>query len=147
MKINKNIWTGKNKPYNRNSLYFPNGIDLDGESGESGGGTMEYLDLSGVDRSVKVAVGQYAVYVKAILEKYNGKVTGVPLYVIESLVDDPFEAISAIAIDFASEVLQEMGGSSVRTSTAESVLLYGTTQADIDAIPRITKEQFYDLNA
>lgn len=25
MKINKNIWTGKNKPYNRNSLYLPNG--------------------------------------------------------------------------------------------------------------------------
>lgn len=27
MKINKNIWTGKNKPYNRNSLYFPDGVN------------------------------------------------------------------------------------------------------------------------
>lgn len=37
MKINKNIWTGKNKPYNRNSLYFPDGID----SGETAGGSGE----------------------------------------------------------------------------------------------------------
>lgn len=27
MKVNKNVWVGKNKPYNRNSLYFPNGIN------------------------------------------------------------------------------------------------------------------------
>ena len=32
MKVNKNIWVGKNKPYNKNSLHFPNGID----SGSSG---------------------------------------------------------------------------------------------------------------
>ena len=37
MKVNKNIWTGKNKPYNRNSLYFPDGID----SGETAGGSGE----------------------------------------------------------------------------------------------------------
>lgn len=40
MKVNKNIWTGKNKPYNRNSLYFPNGINSGG--GSSNGGGEEY---------------------------------------------------------------------------------------------------------
>ena len=27
MKKNKNIWVGKNKPYNQNSLHFPDGIN------------------------------------------------------------------------------------------------------------------------
>ena len=27
MKVNKNIWVGKNKPYNQNSLHFPNGVN------------------------------------------------------------------------------------------------------------------------
>lgn len=37
MKVNKNVWTGKNKPYNRNSLHFPDGVNLDDNatSGES----------------------------------------------------------------------------------------------------------------
>lgn len=30
MKVNKNIWVGKSKPYNQNSLYFPNGVNSDG---------------------------------------------------------------------------------------------------------------------
>ena len=35
MKVNKNIWVGKNKPYNQNSLHFPDGVNLDDTS--SGG--------------------------------------------------------------------------------------------------------------
>ena len=35
MKVNKNIWVGKNKPYNKNSLHFPDGVNLDDTS--SGG--------------------------------------------------------------------------------------------------------------
>lgn len=42
MKVNKNIWVGKNKPYNQNSLHFPNGINLDGGSSNGGGGGEEY---------------------------------------------------------------------------------------------------------
>ena len=33
MKVNKNIWVGKSKPYNKNSLHFPNGINSDVDSG------------------------------------------------------------------------------------------------------------------
>ena len=42
MKVNKNIWTGKNKPYNRNSLYFPDGIDSNGTP-PSGGGESGHI--------------------------------------------------------------------------------------------------------
>lgn len=40
MKVNKNIWVGKSKPYNQNSLHFPNGINSG--SGSSNGGGEEY---------------------------------------------------------------------------------------------------------
>lgn len=44
MKVNKNIWVGKNKPYNRNSLYFPDGITAGGESGVRS--SWRYFDVS-----------------------------------------------------------------------------------------------------
>lgn len=63
MKVNKNIWVGKNKPYNQNSLHFPNGINLDGGSssgdGEEYGVYLKILDVDakidgGVDSTLNV---------------------------------------------------------------------------------------------
>lgn len=51
MKINKNIWGGKNKPYNQNSLHFPNGVNSGGGSssgdGEEYGPYLKILDVDG----------------------------------------------------------------------------------------------------
>lgn len=54
MKVNKNIWVGKNKPYNQNSLHFPNGINLDGGSSSGDGGEEYgvYLKILDVDAKI-----------------------------------------------------------------------------------------------
>lgn len=52
MKVNKNIWTGKNKPYNQNSLYFPNGINLDGDTPSGGEEYGVYLKILEVDAKI-----------------------------------------------------------------------------------------------
>lgn len=52
MKVNKNIWTGKNKPYNQNSLYFPNGINLDGDAPSGGEEYGVYLKILEVDAKI-----------------------------------------------------------------------------------------------
>lgn len=45
MKVNKNIWVGKHKPYNQNSLHFPNGINLDGDTPSGGEEYGVYLKI------------------------------------------------------------------------------------------------------
>lgn len=52
MKVNKNIWVGKNKPYNQNTLHFPNGINLDGGLGEDGEEYGVYLKILDVDTPI-----------------------------------------------------------------------------------------------
>lgn len=166
MKINKNIWTGKNKPYNRNSLYFPDGVNSDGESGgESGdgGSTFEYLDITnvtGFGGGVKDVLLQMAYMCKIPKateiqhpngENYTTLNAGVsPGYSIAILVGRFFDseeaknsvmdAVSAMSINFSDTI--NIRGQVL--TIGEIFAMYGV-QAEIDAIPRITKEQFYNL--
>jgi hypothetical protein len=122
-------------------------ISAGGGDAPSGGSNVEYLDVSGVSSLVKTSVVQYAVYVKAFVEAYDANVVGMTLFALSVLENNPIGATSAVAIDFTAEVIMDIGGSLNRMKIADSVLQNGVTQADIDAIPRLTKEQFYDLNA
>lgn len=58
MKVNKNIWVGKNKPYNQNSLHFPDGVNLDDTS--SGGipnvPTLECWKITTEDNDLKLSI-------------------------------------------------------------------------------------------
>lgn len=58
MKVNKNIWVGKNKPYNQNSLHFPDGVNLDDTS--SGGipnvPTVECWKITTEDNDLKLSI-------------------------------------------------------------------------------------------
>lgn len=114
-----------------------------GGSGESGGSNVEYLDLSG-EGIIESAVSAFAWLAKAYLE---GMTVIAPLQV---LIDEGVIGVgkypSAVMIDLSAKLSLGDGFISIK----ELIVAQGhgiVTEADIDAIPRLTKEQFYDLNA
>lgn len=154
MKINKNIWTGKNKPYNRNSLYFPDGIDS-GETapappsgGESGGSTIEYLDVSGLNVFLAGFLASVGVNVKW---DSLGSVDHHPIVIAPTGViglprkEDgytPNANILAVAVDKTIVMYDRLFG--------ETPMSVGdfieANDIDLASIPRLTKEQFYTLD-
>lgn len=103
---------------------------------------IEYLDVSG-GGVVDGGVATFAWLAKAY---YEGVTIIAPLQV---MVDEGIigggKRPSAVMIDFSAKLSLGNGFMSVK----ELLVAQGggiITEADIDAIPRITKEQFYDLN-
>lgn len=105
--------------------------------GESGGSNIEYLDLSGVDESVKTVLCGFG-----YLGKSPEGILPIPLILIESLgsISDKLSPIKSISIDFYTDLYN---GFTIKTF----IYQLGVTVEFLDSIPRITKEQFYDLNA
>lgn len=52
------------------------------------------------------------------------------------------EAVTACSLDFGIPIITE----TMQTTLGEMCVMVGFTQEQLDAIPRITKEQFYDLS-
>ena len=109
-------------------------INTEVSGGESGGSNIEYLDVSGV-------VSKQQVVLLSTLIKIEGQIlpTAVLVEVAISGIDalrPMINSINQIAVNSALEV--NMGDGNVPISN----LMEG-----YDSIPRITKEQFYDLNA
>lgn len=114
----------------------------------NGGGSassIEYIDVSGADNLVKKSLTQYACYVKGHIEDYDALVAGMTLYALNVITPSPINAVSAIAIDFSNVVVMKMGDTIQSMTILQAVLQNGATQADIDSLPRITKEEFYAL--
>lgn len=142
--------------------------------GESGGGTMEYLDVSGFnvenddELSLKESLILLSVVVK-IPKSFSVTVdipigTGVRITTIERGIypgaqfasnigmytwdnykvakKQTVNSVSVVAVDFSQ--LMTLDGNLI--DIQEIIALLGLTEI-IDSIPRLTKEQFYDLNA
>ena len=113
------------------------GAASSGGSGDSGGGTgeastIEYLDVSGVNQEIYFTTLLITSFVSK--SKENGVVCILPS---AAMVGYNNSLIISLAIDF-----------SFKTSNGtilELLLNMGITQEQLDAIPRITKEQFYSL--
>lgn len=115
------------------------------QSGGSGGGgsTMEYLDVSGLDEA---NVARLIVYGNIVKFSYNGQsafLTTANPYVGMLIKDVP---PSAISIDFATvvtftDIMQNMTIKDALLQTGSTPI----TEAELAAIPRITKEQFYTI--
>ncbi|MBP3496799.1 MAG: hypothetical protein J6K33_03085 [Alistipes sp.] len=111
---------------------------------------IEYLDVSGLgDESYFPALQQVSVYVKGKIS--NGQmegleVTGVTMGMFALMTAD-IRDVKAVSVDFTSIVSQKMGNE-VQSMTVENMLVSNgnVTKEQLDAIPRITKEQFYDLS-
>lgn len=110
-----------------------------GGSGGGGGSNVEYLDLSGLEQRGFIAM--YSIAVKGLMQgiMYAGVPT--PTFI---QADGKTTDIVAIMIDLSLVVSSNVEGS-VTTMTLRDAL--SGANVDLDSIPRLTKEQFYDLNA
>ena len=107
--------------------------------GESGGSTIEYLDVSGLGELAPI-VGTLGIMARF---ENGGQVDICPpaLTLMES-TENYKSSIRAVAIDPALEMLAPSLGNMSLQPVLEILSLFGV---DSTAIPRITKEQFYTL--
>ena len=130
-----------------------------GGSGEGGGSTFEYLDITnvtGMGGNLKMLLLQMAYMGKipqtfkvgANTFKQGISPSGTFMTMAGAFTPSSEEfktvlnGITAMSINFSDTI--NMQGQVL--TIGEVFAMYGV-QAEIDAIPRITKEQFYDLNA
>lgn len=100
--------------------------------------SMEYLDVSGLDRMLAEAI-----LVSSYLTKFTTtdgrKFIGFE-YMASALVDS-IDIIVAVCCDLNLKV--NMNGNEM--TVAEAIIQSGITQEQLDALPRITKEEFYTI--
>ena len=103
--------------------------------GESGGSTIEYLDVSGSD--LGTILSMLGIYVRVVS---GDKVSILPAAYADKLASDE-GVIIAVSIDF-SALLVENVFSGYNGTVGDWLTSYGV---DTSSVPRITKEQFYSL--
>ena len=117
--------------------------------GESGGSTIEYLDVSGMQESLLTIIARFAPLCK--INKDGEMAVGAPYYglmLFTGELSTRITHVKAIGIDLSQRFDIKKGTNAMNVTLIDYLTMMGiATQADIDAIPRITKEQFYDLNA
>ena len=123
-------------------------IEQSGGSGESGGGeasTVEYLDVSGreLTDTVKILLVASAISVKIT---FQGNIIYMPPVLYEVAAVATIEELNSVAkylaIDFNLLTYSPALG---KINLNDLLVTLGVTQEQLDAIPRITKEQFYSL--
>lgn len=115
--------------------------------GDSGSSTLEYLDLSGVQGYMKNAILYYSV-----LAKIQGDSVAYGVQIQPSgfllAASGMTSLVTAVAIDLVIPITKYMSEESgverqeLTTLDADSGFM-----EMLDTIPRLTKEQFYDINA
>lgn len=101
--------------------------------GESGGSDLEYLDLSGLNEEEFGLVS-----LSSLLKIKNAGKIGIGQ---TGLLINDFDEVLAAA--FATELRMWIGDSMV--TSIKDLLTFMDVSIDYDAIPRLTKEQFYTL--
>lgn len=115
---------------------FLNGI----ESSSGGGGeasTIEYLDLRRQSLSLINAVMAFAIQAKANISPDELRIT-----YMYTASDVTFDNIVECSIDFNGYVYNKQVG---LKNVCDFLSMANITQEQLDAIPRITKEQFYSF--
>lgn len=117
------------------------------QSGGSGGGNIEYLDIR--QYTADIINNQYiatvlggAVSIKII---YNGMQFVGPVYFMLSVLNDIQAVVTntiQVAIDWSAKTV--IAG---ETKTVLDMALLKATQEQLNAIPRLTKEEFYNLES
>lgn len=109
-----------------------------GSGGGESGSTIEYLDVSGFPSEPVMFLSTYSILCRVLGNAREGVLTTAIM-----MQNPTVYSIKYIAIDFSLELLE----GKTKASIKDILIAQGFTQDDIDAIPRLTKEQFYDLNA
>lgn len=125
---------------------FYNEIIQGGSSGSGEASTIEYLDVSNWGNIVHAINGlkpsrtniiQYSNLSRTELDGEKAIVCSA----FAAYLNVGYEYIDRIAIDFNAELLYPFG----KSTPKEELIAIGITQEQLDAIPRITKEDFYSL--
>ena len=125
-----------------------------GNAGGNGGGSassVEYLDMRGADDQLKNLLGVLSINLN--LEPTEGglkgaRMAGVTQAYVDMMFDTPFNPswINAVSIDFTTIIKQKMGSDEMAMALKDMLPMLGVSQDQIDAIPRITEEEFYNLD-
>ena len=108
--------------------------------GESGGSNVEYLDVSGVDSVLLTNI--YAIGIPYAKGEVDGMIMAAPFSAFGNNLT--IENMKAIGVDTSTQVAMKVGGQSMTMTFLEALNLRGYTAVEqFNAIPRITKEQFY----
>ena len=121
--------------------------------GESGGSTIEYLDVSGLDYGSKnqlllssliARTSQYEVFGQVQEPTVNLLGTVFMIIIADTASFSAYSnAVTAIGIDFTMQTKSSSSGIMTVLDELKVMPVY----EQLDSIPRITKEEFYDLNA
>lgn len=102
--------------------------------------SLEYIrqeDLSESSIAINHLMRQGAQFIKV---KFNNQIAISPAGLLFGVPADRLELI-ALGIDFNAKVI----ATNVFMTFKENLISQGVTQEELDAIPRITKEEFYNL--
>lgn len=116
---------------------------------KGGGGSassVEYLDVSGASDNVRTALVVLAENIKSANDE--GVFCGLPLYGVQFFFGIPTNNVSttiAVGVDFSRKIKAGIQGQLPELSIIDLMTMQGINKEDIDAIPRITEEEFYTL--
>lgn len=124
---------------------FYNEIIQGGGSGSGEASTIEYLDVSEIERTdtLKTLLVASAILVKIT---FQGNIIYMPpiLYEVGAIasIEELTSVAKYLAVDF--NLLTYSPGLG-KVNLNNCLVAFGITQEQLDAIPRITKEEFYSL--
>lgn len=122
-----------------------NGGNEGGDNGGSGGGSassVEYLDLSNVGIFEINALATAMLECKGISDRMS---IVAPAVNVQPFIEALGITITQAKVDFNTPIVMIQGGAVVKQTALEKILSAGITQDQLDAIPRITEEEFYTL--
>ena len=126
-------------------------IEGGGSGGESGS-NIEYLDVSGLDSVMKNQLMMVSLIARTSQFEMIGQVQDPLILIPSSLLvfmasdstayESYSSAVNAIGVDFTMQLKSQS-----TTDTVLDEVKKMPVYEQLDSIPRLTKEQFYDLNA
>lgn len=122
---------------------------ISGSGGGESGSNVEYLDMTNVTsfESWMLTMLMASLFVKQQITLGGATINSVlPTFLSQSMRGDLL-GVTQFAIDFKATIALSRDGMEQTRTVADFLISNGVTQEKLDAIPRITKEQFYDLNA
>lgn len=124
---------------------------ISASGGESGGSTVEYLDLSGMNELERGMLSIYcAMLARGILDDGMGNVglnvCSPAAFVNGKTLLEWTRSIQAIQVDFSQDIIVVGEKKSISDFFAE-LSSQLNINIDLSALPRITEAEFYDLNA
>ena len=120
-----------------------------GNGGNGGGGSassVEYLDVSGVNNDAHIILVNCAETTKSAND--SGVYCGLPLCGLRAFfgMANNVDTVIAVGIDFSRKIKANDGqGQSMEWSIIDFMTMMGINKEDIDALPRLTEEEFYTL--